>query len=135
MFHLGMGFVQCKPAANAPAGPTAPAQFGDLDWTFVDTGSGGTIRVGVGALPSDGGSPLTDIELRINGATVLSAGTATTGSFDLTSLPNGVEVDAEIRAVNAIDPGPWSAVKIATPTAASTAGQPIGLLLALTKAA
>jgi hypothetical protein len=74
----------------------------------------GTLNVTINSLPENNGSPITDIEYRVDGGEEFSSGG--TGSFILNGLPGGTPVDVQIRAVNAIGPGAWSVAKTATPT-------------------
>lgn len=59
-------------------------------------------------LPSDGGSPITDIEYRVNEGSAISLGETTIGNYPIEA---GLGDDVQIRAVNVAGPGPWSDVK------------------------
>jgi len=69
------------------------------------------IRAVITTLPSNGGSPITNIEYRINGGSAVSFGAAVPGTYSTTA---DIGDDVEIRAVNAIGTGPWSDVKSIT---------------------
>jgi len=78
----------------------------------------------IGSLPSSGGSPILDIEYRVDGGSWTSSGG--TSSFVIGSLTNGIEYDIEIRAVNAIGNGAASSIKAETPV--SSGGETFYLL-------
>jgi len=92
---------------------TAPAAFTSGGWTVSDYGSGTVASVNVGALP---GGNVTAIEYRVNGGTWTSSGRTTPGAFEITGLTQDVQVNVEIRAVNAIGNGATSDTKTVTPT-------------------
>lgn len=68
-----------------------------------------TTSINILSLPADGGSPITDIEYRVNEGTAIGLGETTTGSYEITADLND---DVQIRAVNAVGPGPWSDTKV-----------------------
>jgi hypothetical protein len=108
-------------AAIAPAvAPTAPAQFGTGDWSVSDDGTGGDITITITALPSDGGSAITDLEYQLDGGSWVSLAGTTTGDYPVSGLTDDVEYDVSIRAVNGIGNGTASATKAVTPTTAVT---------------
>lgn len=104
-----------------------PDAFSAGQWSLADAESGGTLTVTVSALPSTNGAPITDIEFSVNDGSWTSAGTSTTGTFNIGSLTNDVSANIELRAVNAIGPGADSDVKSATPT--SVAGAAFGTIV------
>jgi hypothetical protein len=69
-----------------------------------------TIRAIINRLPANGGSPITDIQHRINGGAPVSFGSNQPGSYDTLAQ---LEDLLEIRAINSVDPNPnnWSNVK------------------------
>jgi hypothetical protein len=67
-----------------------------------------TISIVVTTLPADGGSPITGIDYRINGGSAVGVGAAVPGTYATTAVFGD---NVEIRAVNAIGAGPWSAAK------------------------
>ena len=54
-----------------------PSQFASGGWSVADDGTGGDITITISALPSDGGSAITDIEYQIDGGTWTSLGGTT----------------------------------------------------------
>lgn len=93
----------------------APSAFAVGDWSLADATSGGTLSVTISSLPANGGSAITSVQYRVDGGTWTSSGG--TVSFNITGLTDDVEVDIELRAVNAVGNGAASDVKSATPTA------------------
>ena len=117
-------FLKDSPPATLPDVPT--------DLTATGNGLPG-IDLSWSAPASDGGSVITAYDLRYvetsADGTLDSNWTAvddvwTTGSGDLqytlTGLTADTEYDLQLRAVNAVGDGPWSATVTATPTTAST---------------
>jgi hypothetical protein len=93
--------------ASRVVGAVVPAAFDVADWGLAN--DDGDISVNILTLPDDGGAPITDIEYRVNGGEAVSFGETTTGSYPIVAD----EADeVEIRAVNAVDPGDWSDVKV-----------------------
>lgn len=90
-------------AVTVTAAATAPAAFTVGQWSVNSDGD-----VTISALPSDGGSAITDLEYRVNGGTAVSFAATTTGTYTTTATTAD---DLEIRAVNAIGAGAWSDVK------------------------
>jgi hypothetical protein len=70
-----------------------------------------TVSINILNLPANNGSAIIDIEYRVNGGTPASVGGA-----EIDTYPVDAELgdEIEIRAVNAIGPGPWSNVKDVT---------------------
>ncbi len=104
---------------------TPPAAFGAGQWNLADSPSaaGDQLALSIIALPADGGTALSALEYRVNGgAAVALAGTGA-GTQAIT-VPAGAAASVEVRAVNAEGAGPWSAVKLATPTALVTTTPP-----------
>lgn len=64
--------------------------------------------INVLSLPFDGGSPIVDLQFRLNGGPAVSLQSASTGSYPIPATPGDL---VELRAVNAVGPGEWSAVK------------------------
>ena len=91
--------------ATAPGAPGLQAAAGNqlakLGWTPPD---------------DDGGTQVTGYEYtRDGGATHAAAGGGDARSHTVRELENGAEYTFEVRAVNRIDPGAWSAAKTVTP--------------------
>ena len=113
---------------------SSPATLPDVPTDLTATGNGlPGIDLSWSAPASDGGSVITAYDLRYvetsADGTLDSNWTAvddvwTTGSGDLqytlTGLTADTEYDLQLRAVNAVGDGPWSATVTATPTTAST---------------
>lgn len=103
-----------------------PAAFVAGNWSIANAATNGDANVTITALPSNGGSALTNLEYRVAGGSAVAWGASTTGTYGIPGLPDGTAVNIEIRAVNANGPGPWSDVKSVTTTGvpdAFTAGQ------------
>ena len=98
-------------------GTTVPATFGTGDWTLTDPATTGDLTATLNTLPSDGGSAITALQYRLDGGTAVSFSGTGTGARTISGLTDDVEYDVEVRAVNAVGNGAWSAVKSATPTA------------------
>lgn len=113
--QLGRMGRQRIAAFGGASAPTAPDAFTAGQWTAAATGVSGVVRLTISALPSANGSAITDIEYRIDGGAAQSTGLSATGTYDILALVDDVEVDIEIRAVNAIGDGAWSDVKARTP--------------------
>ena len=64
--------------------------------------------INVISLPFDGGSQLLELQFRVNGGPAVSLQSASTGSYPIAAAPGDL---VELRAVNAVGPGEWSAVK------------------------
>ena len=86
---------------------TVPDAFTAPDWGVAN--DDGDISVNILTLPDDGGAPITDLEYRVNGGAAVSFGETTTGSYPIVADEDD---EVEIRAVNAVDPGDWSDVKL-----------------------
>jgi hypothetical protein len=98
---------------QAKTAPFVPAAFAVGDW---DIAAGDTeADVTINSLPYDNRSAITDVEYRIGSGSAVSSGG--TSGFTIGSLTNGVAVNVQIRAVNAVGAGPWSDVKSVTPEA------------------
>jgi hypothetical protein len=119
-FDLVTNIAALYPAAGGA--PTAPDQFGTGDWSVADDGTSGDITITITALPSDGGSAITDLEYQIDGGSWVSMSGTTTGDYGVSGLTDDVEVDVAIRAVNAIGNGTASATKAVTPTLGAQVG-------------
>ena len=117
-------FLKDSVPASLPGVPTDLTATGselpgiDLSWTAPD---------------SDGGSAITAYDLRyietasdemVDSNWTVVEDVWTTGSDDLqytlTGLTADTDYDLQVRAVNAVGDGPWSATVTGTPTAAST---------------
>ena len=104
-------------AAGAPAAPAAPAL----------TTASGQITV-TWTAPDNGGSPITDYDLRHSsdsGATwtFVENGTSTSTTATVTGLTDGTAYEVQVRAENARGAGGWSpSTTLATLTAGNVAG-------------
>lgn len=105
---------------GGPGGATAPAQFQLGEWSVADDGTAGDITISITALPSNGGSAITDLAYQIDGGSWTSLGGTTTGDYPLSGFTDNVEVDVAIRAVNAIGNGTASLTKAVVSTALVT---------------
>ena len=116
------GTGAATPAANVMSGTVsvAPAAFGAAGWSLTDkpSATGNTVTLAFTALPSNGGSAITDVQYQINAGSWVSIGTTPT-SLDVT-VPATTLVDMQIRAVNAIGNGATDTKSI-TPTAIAAA--------------
>lgn len=125
MFALDISppLIRSAPAATVP-GALAAGQ-----WTAENAGTGGALVVAIVMPPDTGGSPITAYQYRIDGGawTAFDPALASTGSpRTISGLTDAVEVDIEVRAVNAIGAGPASDVKARTPTSSFTAPAFVG---------
>lgn len=92
---------------------TAPSQFGSSSWLV--TGASNQLSFNIQSLPTNGGSPITDIQYSLDGGSnPVSLGTTTTGLYNVTGITPGTYPNIVIRAVNAVGNGVWSAVQSAT---------------------
>ena len=91
----------------APAAPTLTPGSALLGVAFVAPGN-------------DGGSAITSYDYRRSpaGAGTWTTVTGVTSPFNITGLTNGTSYDVQVRAVNAVGNGAWSASSTATPAAA-----------------
>ena len=109
---------------------TAPSAFTSGQWSIADDGTGGDATITITALPSDGGSAITDLEAKVGAGAWTSLGGTTTGTYGLTdSFTDGVSTNVLIRAVNAVGNGPDSDTKSVTTTAPSFGIQSQGQLI------
>lgn len=98
------------------AGSTAPAAFVVGNWTLDDLAADGRLLVTIDALPANGGSPITDLQYRIDAGAWASFGAATIGAYVIAGLANGVSVGITIRAINSVGPAAASDSKPKAPT-------------------
>ncbi len=118
-------------AGVSPLGPNC-ASLGAPAIGAVTAGTG-TLAISWTAPSSDGGSAITAYDLRhiettadktvdANWTEVDDVWATGGGTFQytLTGLTGGTQYDLQIRAVNAVGDGPWSATITGTPTAAAT---------------
>jgi len=113
---MSVYLVRRRRRSVASAGATAPAQFQSGNWSVSDLGTSGDIRIAITALPSDGGSSITDLEYRLDAGSWTSLASTTTGNYDIAGLTDGTTYAVAIRAVNAVGNGTASATKNVTPT-------------------
>lgn len=102
-------FSEDGPAAVEPV---APGVFSGAGWSL--SVEGGVLNIVITTLPVSGGAPITDIEYRRDAGPEISLGASAPGTF-----PSTAELgeDVQIRAVNSVGQGPWSAVKTIAPVA------------------
>lgn len=119
----GARFAETSFTLSVTASVSVPEAFGSSAWSLADLGTGGDGVVTIIALPGDGGSPITNVERRIDAGAWIGLGGINPGSYILEdAFTDGVESAVELRAVNSVGPGPASADKfITTTTAAWTA--------------
>lgn len=109
-------------ASGIAGGATAPAAFVAGNWTLTDPATSNDLTVTISALPSDGGSAITDLQYTLNaGTSWISFGAATVGTYTISGLTNGVSQAVQIRAINSVGAGTASDIKSATPSADVTA--------------
>lgn len=96
---------------------TAPAAFSSGQWTLSAITGG--LRINITALPSDGGSAITEIQYRLNSGTWTALVGTGTGIRDITGLPSTLHT-VEIRAVNAINAADPSDTKSETPNSSGS---------------
>ena len=103
---------------------TVPAAFSNSQWTLADSISaqGDSLTLTILQLPNNGGTPITDIEYRVNSGSWTSLSTTATGVYFITGLTVDVSTNVEIRAVNSVGGGNASDTKSATPTASGDTG-------------
>lgn len=112
---------------GAVGAPTAPGAIADLDWGVVDTAVPGQVEFSFTGLPSDGGSPLTALEYRVDtGTPIALVGTGLGTRLVSAGFTAGAASDVQVRAVNAIDAGPWSSIKSVTPAASTGTADFVG---------
>lgn len=121
---LGIGIAPgARPAALADgAAATIPGAFAPGDWTLDDAGTGGTLTVGVLALPVSGGAPVEAVEASVDGGGWTALGGGTPGTHAMAGLTDGATHAVALRAVNRVGPGPGSEPKAAVPTTGTGGG-------------
>jgi titin len=107
------------PSSVTTVGPSATPSAPVVALTSGDK----TIRVSY-TVASNGGSPITAVEYRLNGGTWFDAGTLAS-PFTIGGLVDGMHYDVEVRADNAIGAGAASIPASATP--AGLPGAPTGV--------
>lgn len=111
----GAGPWSISTITSTLAATTEPASFDISNWDVLDAGTGGDATLLIASLPSDGGSPITDIEYRIGGGSWISTGQSSAGSYPLNNaFTDGIEAFVQLRALNGIGPGPASDIKEVT---------------------
>jgi hypothetical protein len=101
------------------AGAAVPAAFTTGMWTVEDRATTGELRVAINDLPSDGGSPITTIEYRVNSGSWVDTGSALGVTFIIGGLTNAASASVELRAVNANGDGAVGTARTGTPTLGS----------------
>lgn len=121
MILRGMISTSIRGAAAAPPAAESPAAFAADGWSVLNSGLGGRVDLTITTLPADNGHVITDIQYRVNSGTWTSVGAATTGTYEIAGLTNGVEYTFQVRARNSEGPGTASSTKTETPTLATPA--------------
>ena len=103
--------------SNDLAIPAVPDAFTASDWDVANNGS--MVSVNIITLPNDGGSPITDLEYRVNAGAVVLLGETTTGSYPIAADEGD---DIQVRAVNAVGAGDWSNVQTVAAPPSATGG-------------
>jgi hypothetical protein len=93
---------------------TPPVAFAESMWT-VAAGIDASIDIIIFTLPSNGGVRITDIEYRIDGGSAVSLGVVSPGIYNIPGFDPDVEIDVELRAINAKGASDWSDLKVVTP--------------------
>lgn len=124
LYGMGIGTIAGFARAHGVYVPlTAPAAFTAGQWDAQPTLTPGEMEYQIDALPSDGGSPITALEYRVGeGAAIALAGTGIGDRIVTAGWTAGTAANTQVRAVNAINPGPWSDIKNRTPAAAGGSG-------------
>lgn len=91
---------------------TAPSQI--TAWTVATGSQANEILITIAALPSDGGSAITDLQYAVDGGTWISLGSSSAGSYALNMAAAGVAYAIAVRAVNAIGVSPTSTAQSVT---------------------
>jgi len=97
-----------------------PARMGAADWSLVDTGAGGTLRLDILTAPDPRGAPITGYDYRVGTGVWRPTDRSTPGMLEIDGLPDGTAVSVTVRAVNSVGAGLASAPQVATPTGAVT---------------
>ena len=106
---------------------TVPSAFTSGQWSVTNDGTGGDATITITALPSDGGSAITDLEAKVGAGAWVSLGGTTTGTYALTdAFTDGVPTNVLIRAVNAVGDGADSDTQSVTTTGATSPIQFVG---------
>lgn len=129
---VGVGVVQVAAGlgendGSEPAEPTAPSAFAGHQWGVATGPDPSTVVLTIAGRPANGGAVLTDLEYTVaagEDAEGTSLGGTGTGPRKLQMPVPATEYPFRVRAVNGIDPGPWSAVKTATSGATVSEPEP-----------
>jgi hypothetical protein len=112
--YRAVGLTAASPAINVASVPSA---YTAGQWSVQDSGLGGTLTYTFTAAPYNGGSPITDVYIYIDGVPTSTGLAGGTGTFDVFNLTNGQEYSSRIAPVNAVGIGALSDVKVQTPVA------------------
>ncbi|MEM1361673.1 MAG: hypothetical protein AAGF94_08145 [Pseudomonadota bacterium] len=95
-----------------------PASFSTNGWAISDMATGGDALITIFTLPGSNGSPVQVVQVRIDGgAWTAIPGSSSAGVYTLLDqFTDGVVTNVELRAVNALGPGPTSSAKSVTTT-------------------
>lgn len=114
----GNGAASDTKTVTTTTAATVPGAFTVAMWDVQNAASSNDATINILVLPSDGNSPITNLEYRIGAAAWASLGASTTGSYTVAGFTDGVETNVLVRAVNAIGAGLDSDTKLVTTTAA-----------------
>ena len=108
--NSGLTLAQLSPVV--PAAPAAPTVGGAADSTLTVTWT---------APANGGGSPVTsyDLQYRRLGESTWTEVLGATSPYELSNLRPGTAYEVQVRAVNRVDPGAWSASGLGTTTGPS----------------
>ncbi len=97
---------------------TVPAAFSPADWSITDLTTGGDAELTLIALPADGGSPIQNVQVSLDGGSWIPIpGANAPGSYTLADLfTDGAATDVRLRAINANGASPESAAQSVTTT-------------------
>lgn len=95
-----------------------PAGFTSSMWNVVDAARGGILTYTISSLPYNGGSPITGVNIYLNGSATPALTAPGIGTYELTGLTNGTSYASTLKAVNAIGVSDIASdTKTRTPTA------------------
>jgi len=107
--------------------PAAPAIGTTTRAGLIGATASGILEVHWSAVPvsADGGDTITEYDVEQRGGSTIKVSGANSNSYFWSGLPNGVEYEFRVRAINRDGPGPWSGWSAPLP-ACTTPGAPTG---------